>query len=130
MPRFQPKIIHTTANGAPVVRVEMTNAPGVFATVDQADWQGLAEEGFPTRWFLNKSGSRKRDKSGQPYVYVRFAPDRFAGNLETVARTIMWPGVGRVVRYRDGNRLNLCRSNLVVENGHAPGQRWAIGDLL
>ena len=122
MPRFQPKTIHTTAaDGAPIVRVEMTNAPSVFATVDLEDWQSLVDAGFPNRWFLNHVGGG--------YRYVRFATDRYAGNLETVARTILGPGRGRVTSYRDGDRLNLRRTNLYTAGGYAPGARPAEGDL-
>lgn len=113
MPQFEPRALHTTLEGSPVVRVEMSNAPGVFAVVDRDDYDALAAAGFPTRWFINSTGNG--------YWYVRFSPGRFAGKLETVARTILGPRRGRVVKYRDGDRLNLRRSNLYYAQGFAPG---------
>lgn len=77
-----------------------------FAIIERDDLEGLQAAGVPTPWFLNTSSS------GQAYVN---APERdHKGRSLPVARTIIGAGKGTIVRYRDGNRLNLKRSNLYL----------------
>lgn len=115
MRQFTPRILQgVTDLGASLVKVEMTNQPGVFATVDEEDFRRLVAEGYPKRWFINMSSTG--------YWYVRFSSDRYLGKLESVGRVIMNAPKGRVVKYRDGDRTNLRRSNLYLTRGYAPGQ--------
>lgn len=117
MSHTDPRILFTTGpEGAPVVKVELTNRPGLFATLDREDFDNLISWGFPRRWFLNPSGTG--------HAYVRFAPGRFKGSNETVARTLMQPGKGVIVTYRNGDRLDLRRANLLLRHGRAAGQTW------
>lgn len=112
---FKPRVLQgVAADGGKIVKVEMSNRQGTFVTVDADDYVALVAEGLPTRWFLNRAGSG--------HDYVRFAPGRFAGKLETVARRIVRSRPGRIVRYVDGDRLNLRRSNLYLIPGNARGQ--------
>lgn len=106
--------IHTTDDhGTPIVLVPLASHP-IPAQVDAEDFDRLIAQGVSLFWTLNWSGTG--------YPYVRCSNPRVAGHLTTVARLILNVGPGRVVKYRDGNRLNLRRSNLWVANGPAKGQ--------
>ena len=65
-------------------------------------------EGWSDQWFLNENSIRVRDNA------VR-------GSLTNVARLVVKAGPGRVVRFVDGDRLNLRRSNLYTVRGNAKG---------
>ena len=58
---------------------------------------------------------------GQAYGYVRSKNGKVKGGLSTVARLVLGTGRKQVVHYRDGDRLNLCRSNLYITKGNARG---------
>jgi hypothetical protein len=112
-----PRIHRGTIGGEPIVRVEMINLKGVFATVAAEDWDAWVAAGRSQRWLLNSSGR------GQP-SYVRAVDLGVPGQLVTVARELHNPGKGCAVRYRDDDRLNLRRSNLYV----ASAKRGAFSD--
>jgi hypothetical protein len=95
-------------DGAAVVRVQMSNAPGTFATFDAADYDRLRKL-YPGPWRLNDNG--------RGTVYVRAGTPGFPGRNVNLARQTLDPGLRRIVRYRDGDRLNLRRSNLYLEPG-------------
>lgn len=96
-----------------LVRVEMANRPGVFATVDRKDFDRWKAEGRSTRWFLNGVGARQ---------YVRVYDPTYAGGLVSVVRLMFLPRQGRIVRYRNGDRLDLRRDNIIMTDGYAPGR--------
>ena len=78
---------------------------GGFAIVDEGDLGHVLAPGISPAWFLNGGG----------YVRTR-APTRLGiGNNVQVARVIMEPPARCVVKYRDGNKLNLRRANLYLE---------------
>ena len=108
-------------DGCPVVRVELTNFRGVFAIVEAADFDRLVELGTSTHWLLNRNSANA--------TYVKTYKPAVAGSMAQVAREIVGAGRGGVVRYANGDRLDLRRRNLVVADGYAPGQRPAAGDL-
>jgi len=111
----QPLILFTTAfDQSPIVRIELGNRAGQFATFDRRDFDTPRDNGFPLSIFLNSAGPG-RD-------YVRFSTRRFLGNLETPARLLKGAGPGEVVRYRDGDSTNLRQCNRYVAKGYAPGQ--------
>lgn len=103
----------TDHDGEAVVLVPLANHPEP-AKLLQADFNRLMELGYSDQWTYNPAGT------GHPYV--RCSNSRVAGANETVARVILEPGRGHVVRYRDGNRLNLRFENLYVHRGPAKGQ--------
>lgn len=112
-----PQIIHTADAGRPVVRVELANPRGVFATLDLEDFDRLVEQGHSTSWFLNGAG---------PYRYVRSKTTRYLGGNETVARVILGSPRGYAVSYLNGDRLDLRRANLSLRAaGRARGQASA-----
>jgi hypothetical protein len=103
------------AAGGAIVRVPLGNRRGVYAILDRADWDAWIKAGRSRTFFLNDNG--------QGGAYVRFRDTGTAGRVASVARTLVNPGPGKIVRYRDGQPLNLTRQNLVVTDGHARGQR-------
>ena len=73
----------------------------------------LLAEGYSDQWNFNRVG--------QAYGYVRCKDGKVKGGLSTVARLVLGAGKKQVVHYRDGDRLNLCRSNLYITKGNASG---------
>lgn len=106
MTRPLPALRAFDVDGAAVVHVQMSNAPGTFATFDAADYDRLRKL-YPGLWRLNDNGKGA--------IYVRaIAPGSGHRNVN-LAREALQPGQRQVVRYRDGNRLNLRRSNLQLQ---------------
>lgn len=101
------------AKGA-IVRVPIRRHPGVFATLDAEDWQRWIATGHSPALYINDNGTGT--------YYVRAKRYDVAGGTVNLSREIMQPGVGRVVRYHDGDYLNLTKGNLYVEEGTARGQ--------
>lgn len=111
--KLPPRVIHKFADdGAAVVLVEITNRRGRFATLDLSDWN---------EWCAARSCRLFLNDTGNGYQYVRASSDKVRGSLASVARELVAPGRGRIVSYLDGDRLNLRRKNLFVQQGHAPG---------
>lgn len=109
--------------GLPVVFVPLANSEQC-AIVEPEVLERLTALGVSTQWTLNAA------KPGG-YLYVRACADRrspiAAGrSLLSVAPLIMAAGRDQQVSYRDGNRLNLLRSNLVIEPRR--GRRRALGE--
>ena len=73
----------------------------------------LLADGYSDQWNFNRVG--------QAYGYVRCKNGRIKGGLSTVARLVLGAGKNQVVHYRDGDRRNLCRSNLFITRGNARG---------
>lgn len=98
----------TDAGGHTVVRVYLCN--GTHAVVDEDDFDRLVSLGFSPRWFPSGDGK------GRSYVCVTPPPESGLNHSTriNVARLIAPPASrGVVVKYADGNRLNLRRSNLI-----------------
>lgn len=76
------------------------------ATVDADAFDRLMAEGVSDQWFVGHDGG------GRDYVCVA-NPER-RGGLNMVARLILGPGPGGIVRYRNGDRMDLRWFNLMV----------------
>lgn len=100
----------TDPDGAPIVRVPLAKGRGV-AVLDAEDFDSLATLGFSTKWVLNEDGH------GRGYVRCNHPAREATGGLLSVARLVMEAPPGMVARYRDGDRTNLRRSNLYLEEG-------------
>lgn len=94
-----------------IVRVPLCNSKHA-ARILAVDFDRLRTTGVSDQWTLNGVGE---------YQYVRCPVSENVGDLDTVARLILHAPPGRIVKYRDGNRLNLRRDNLVLVPGYAPG---------
>ncbi len=108
-------IFTTDADGNAIVLVPLANHASP-AKLFADDFDRLMTDGYSDQWTLNTA------KGG--YSYVRVANSQVAGCLESVARLVTNAGRGQVVRYRDGNRLNLRQDNLIARNGYAKGQTF------
>ena len=93
-------------DGTRIVHVPLAN--GLRATVDAADFDRLMRLGLRPTWVFNDNGR------GCHFVRSRFPLGIGTPNNIQVARAIMAPPPGCVVKYSDGNPLNLRRNNLWV----------------
>jgi hypothetical protein len=94
-------------DGRKVVKVPLNNRarPHQYATLDQTDFERITAAFGEAAWVLNGNGKGR--------FYVRLSdPER--RNNTMIARIIMEDPEGRRVRHRDGDQLNLRRSNLEV----------------
>jgi hypothetical protein len=98
---------------SPAVRVSLSNRPGVFAILDHADWTAWIEAGRSTVLFANGNGQ------GREYVF-HYDPSH-PGTGSPVARTLTNAGPRRVMKYRNGDRTDLRRSNLYNVAGKTGG---------
>lgn len=101
-------------HGTACLNVPLTNAPGVFAQIDRHSFLALQRLGLTGPWFLNGNGSGKR--------YVRAnVPERDRRNWTPllVARLIIGAGPGTVVRYANGDPLDLRFINLAWRKGRS-----------
>jgi hypothetical protein len=96
----------------PCLKVPLTNAPDLFAVVDQHSHARLVSQGLTGSWFLNDNGS------GRSYVrtFVPTEGRQRTTNLQ-VARLIVGAGPRTVVRYANGDPLDLRYGNLAWRKG-------------
>lgn len=79
--------------------------PAYFAEMWKDDYDFLCRLGLSPNW------NRYR-QTGQGNFYVTAAATSMPGNKILVARVLLDANAGEVVRYVDGNPLNLRRENL------------------
>jgi len=103
-PKRQP-IFTSDENGASVVLVPL--ATGQTARVDPADWEALLLRGISPNWTRNTAGP------GFAYVRAR-GPGR---GLVMIAREVVGARPREIVSHRNGDRLDLRRSNLKLSTG-------------
>jgi len=113
-------IYFTDPDGTPCVRVPLSNGRD-HAELLADDYAALIARGVTGNWQHNIPNRISRD-GRRSYVqcYVpRRTPSRKGNRWTalTVARLILDAPKGRRVRYRDGNTLNLRRSNLYLQDG-------------
>ncbi|GBU19878.1 MULTISPECIES: hypothetical protein [Methylobacterium] len=92
-------------DGRSVVGVPLTNRPGAHAWLYETDHAAIVAEYGHRAWFVNDNGK------GQLYVRLRGLGRR---RLVMVARLVVADPLVRLIRYRDGDRLNLRSRNLDV----------------
>jgi len=97
---------------------------GQHMVLDAADWDdGLGKKGWPECWVLCGNGKGlDYVKSSQRRVGSQ-ATQQSGVPKATLARLIVGAMPGEAVIYRDGNHLNLRRSNLLKLDREAAG-RW------
>jgi len=93
---------------------------GALVLMDRHDHDRISASfggAFPTV-YLNRAGS------GHVYarLHIHAAGDRPKGNNGMLARLVLSPGPGQVVRYRDRNSCNLTRTNLYLTSGRSGGR--------
>lgn len=100
---------HTDPAGHLVATVALAGGAGEVEML-AADLDALKAAGVSPVFNFNRAGK-------PAFGYVR--AQQLGGNTVTVARFIARAGRGQVVRYVDGNRLNLRRENLMLDQGRA-----------
>lgn len=106
----RPVIRTSDTSGFPLVFVPVFGADAL-AVVDAADFDRLRWLGVPDQWHLQRGG-------GFGYVACRVA-----GRCTLVARLLLEAPPSRIVRYRNGNRLDLRMANLVCDWRRGAGTR-------
>ena len=98
---------YTDADGRKLARVPLAHR-SECAVLDYEDFGELLERGYSTQWHFNHNG--------KPHMrYVRCGGDEV--RLTAVARLILGAGPRTHISYKDGDRLNLRRENLVLRKG-------------
>jgi hypothetical protein len=104
-------ISHTQDHdGAAVVMVPLANHP-FPAKLLASDYDALTALGVTDQWTYNPNGRGDR-------FYIRCGAD-CRGKLLSPARVLMNAQAGEVVKYHDGDGLNLRRDNLYFASGKA-----------
>ena len=110
-PQNQP-IPFADEHGTPCFRIPLSNAPGTFAIIDQHTFSSLRSQGLTSPWFLNGNGT------GRSYVRIAVPVESSRGGTNLlVARLILGAGPRTVVRYANGNSLDLRFLNLAWRKG-------------
>lgn len=113
----RPLIACEDDEGHLIVHVDL--GKGRFAVVDHTDFARLMDLGLSPNWVYAPSGG--------DYFYVRVKPPKSfpKHTLASISRFILPPERrGVVVRHRDGDVLNLRRSNLEHANGQTLATAW------
>lgn len=97
---------HTDHDGRGIVLIPLANHP-MPAKLFAEDYEWLRSRGMSDQWTFNPNSAG--------YGYVRCAVD----GLQTVARLLVQAGPGIIVRYHDGDPLNLRTDNLKQWRGRA-----------
>ncbi len=77
------------------------------------DLERILTDGYSQFWTLVSTGSRVR------YVLVNVLIPKEGQRTTPVARLVARAGKGQIVKYADGDRLNLLPENLLVKKGNA-----------
>lgn len=97
-------VIHSRDDdGRAVVGVPLSNRPGLHAWLYAEDHETIVLEYGTASWFVNDNGDGR--------LYVRLRNTDSHRNVMVSRLVVSDPAVS-IVRYRDGDRLNLRRGNL------------------
>jgi hypothetical protein len=97
-------------DGLAIVRVPLAN--GGTAKLFPDDYDGLLSQGLASHWASNDSGNG--------YAYVKCRNPRHSLGFVIVARCIAKAMPGQMVKYQDGDRMNLRLDNLkLVKCSHS-----------
>ena len=102
----------TDADGQQLVHIALANS-NQRATLYAEDYQRLMDAGFSPSWQYT------RNKSGSAYVTVGACTHKGVDCLVPFSRLVAMAEAGQMVRYRDGNPLNMRAANLKLETGTA-----------
>lgn len=100
-------------HGVNCLRVPLDRAGRSYAIVTEADYRRVRRAGATGAWLLNDAAP------GRTYVRTSVRTGRGESTLVMVARLIMSAPPRTVVRYVNGNRLDLRPWNLAVQKGKA-----------
>ena len=103
-PTRYPVTYHTDVKGNEIVEVGIAHNRSF--TMDKISYLKLIELGLSMAFWLNDDGN------GNEYVRTHYPPASETANNVQVVRLILDVPQKNVVRYKDGDRLNLRLSNL------------------
>jgi hypothetical protein len=83
--------------------LEITLKNGQTCQIDESDFNDLMDTDIPSEWSIHLG-----------YVVAKRRENRW-----NIARLIRDAGKGTKIVYADGNKMNLRRNNLIVDNGAA-----------
>lgn len=103
----------TDEHGQECIRVSLDNRGRHFATINAHDYLAVLRAGVTGAWFMNDNGKGRS--------YVRAAVPTGIGTCTNVqiARIIIGAGPRTIVRYANGDPLDLRRANLSWQRGKA-----------
>jgi hypothetical protein len=97
-------VIHSRDDdGCAVVGVPISNRPQLTAWLYAADYERITTDHAAASWLVNDNGDGR--------LYVRLK-DRERRNNVMVSRLVLHDPTISIIRYRDGDRLNLRSRNL------------------
>ncbi|MET4634922.1 hypothetical protein [Kaistia defluvii] len=97
--------------GMAALKVPLDNHGRNHAIVGPRAYQRVLDSGLTGMWFTNSNGHGRR--------YVRTAAPGSRSTLTLIARVIMDAGPGEVIRYANGDSLDLRVMNLLSRRGKA-----------
>ncbi|BCP51751.1 hypothetical protein K32_03680 [Kaistia sp. 32K] len=97
--------------GAEALKIPLDGHGLRHAIVSPRDYQGVLDSGLTGAWFTNGNGHGRR--------YVRTWAPGSPGTLALIARVILEAGPGEIIRYANGDSLDLRGSNLMIMRGRA-----------
>lgn len=110
MAKHKANVIHTTDDrNQPVVMIELSNRPGLFCRMDRADWEAWLEAGRSQSLYYHSAGAATARRW---MVAYSDRENGRTGYATLVARSIIQPPPGKVVRRLSGDPLDLRRCNL------------------
>ncbi len=98
-----PTVLTEPKDNSSVVLVPLSSGKG-YAKINEEDFLRIREEGYTGKWFLNS------DRVGG----IEYVRTFHKTNNKSVSRLILNPPPGYVVRYRNTDRTDLRRCNLVL----------------
>ena len=107
-PSRYPVNFRTETNGNKIVEIGMAHNRTVI--MDEVSYTKLIGLGLKMTFWVNDNGK------GNEYVRTHYSPASKTENNVQVVRLILDGSHGTVVRYKDGNRLNLRLSNLYLDS--------------
>jgi hypothetical protein len=95
------------------LRVPLDRTGRTYATVSKSDYHRIQRAGATGAWLLNEAWP------GRAYVRTMIRTGRGTRTLAMVARLIMDAGPRTVIRYINGDHLDLRPWNLMAQKGKA-----------
>lgn len=111
--RHPPIPFRDAETGMNCLRVPLDRKGRRFAIVSEADYHRVQRAGATGAWLLNEAAP------GRAYVRTMIRTGRGTSTLAMVARLIMDAGPRNVIRYINGDHLDLRPWNLIMQKGRS-----------
>lgn len=111
--RHDPIPFRDAETGTNCLRVPLDRRGRSYALVREADYRKVQQAGATGAWLLNEAAK------GRAYVRTMIRTGRKTRTLSMVARLIMDAQPRTVIRYINGNHLDLRPWNMLVQKGRS-----------